>query len=99
MGTVKGDEMKRVLLVAAAIAAATAIASCRTIAAESPRPVALAVTNVTVIDPDTGKVLPRQTIFIDGDRIVAVLPAGEAGRYAASKSVDGTGKFAIPGLV
>ena len=91
--------MKRVLLVVATMAAALTTGSCRTIAAEPPKPVALAVTNVTVIDPDTAKVLPGQTIFIEGDRIVAVVPAADAVRFAAAESIDGTGKFVIPGLV
>lgn len=54
-----------------------------------------AITNVTVIDAVNG-VRPNQTVLFTGDEILAVQPAGEA--FSADESVDGTGKFLIPGL-
>lgn len=55
----------------------------------------LAIENVTVIDAVNG-VRPGQTVVVDGDRIVSVEPAGSATEVA--ESIDGTGRFLIPGL-
>ena len=88
----------------AAIAAALSLASCNaareaTLQAAAPRPASLVVTHVTVIDPESRKVLPDHDVFIDGNRIVAVLPSSQASGFAAARTIDGTGKFAIPGLM
>ena len=54
-----------------------------------------AITNVTVIDAING-VREDQTVVLDGDRITAVSSSRqEAG---AARTIDGTGKFLIPGL-
>lgn len=61
-------------------------------------PVDLVITNVTVIDPQTRKVSPKQDIIVDDGRILSVAKRGK--RATPAKSViDGTGKFAIPGLM
>jgi imidazolonepropionase-like amidohydrolase len=96
--------MKRITIALAAVAAALALASCQAVidhpAARPPlQRVSLAVTNVTVIDPESRRVLPSRTIFIEGDRIVAVLPAAQPSPFAAAQSIDGSGKFVIPGLM
>jgi imidazolonepropionase-like amidohydrolase len=84
--------------VAMAVAVAAALAgACQTVPASQP--VALAITNVTVIDPESRRVLPGRSVFIDGDRIVAVSPASARSRYSAARSVDGTGRFLILGLM
>jgi len=75
------------------------LAGCQTLAAQHQQPVSLVITNVTVIDPETRKVLPSRSVYIKGSRIVAVLPARQTSRYAPAKSVDGSGKFLIPGLI
>jgi cytosine/adenosine deaminase-related metal-dependent hydrolase len=54
-----------------------------------------AITNVTLIDA-VSIVRKRQTVVLEGDEIVAILPAGEA--VDAVTTIDGTGKFLIPGL-
>ena len=54
------------------------------------------ITNVTVIDAVSGE-RPGQTVLIDGDRILDMGPAATYGRQAA-ETIDGTGKFLIPGL-
>ncbi len=58
----------------------------------------LLIDNVTLID-GTGRP-PREgvTIVIEGDRIVSVSSAREL-REATGPRIDGTGKFAIPGLM
>lgn len=75
------------------------LASCQTPTVQQRRPVALAITNVTVIDPETRNVLPSRSVYIDGSKIVAVLPARRADGYAPARTVDGAGRYLIPGLM
>ncbi len=56
----------------------------------------IAITNVTVIDAVSGE-RPGQTVLIDGDRIIDVGPY-ETFSPDALDTIDGTGKFLIPGL-
>ena len=55
-----------------------------------------AIVNVTLIDAATGA-RPGQTVVFDGDRIVAVTGA-DADLPPVERSIDGTGKYLIPGL-
>lgn len=61
-------------------------------------PVDLVIRNVTVIDPASRKVLPRRDVMVDEGRIVAIAASGKR-VPSADRIVDGTGKFAIPGLM
>lgn len=54
------------------------------------------VSNVTVINPDTGEVVEDQDILIDGDRIGGIEQAGDS---KVKDGIDGEGLFAIPGLI
>lgn len=54
----------------------------------------VAVTGVTVVDIDAAALRPGRTIVIAGDRILAVTDAPPAG----ARILDGSGRFAIPGL-
>lgn len=65
------------------------------VAACQPGPTSTAITNVTVIDAVNG-VRENQTVIVDGDEIVSVSAAGS--ESAAGQTIDGTGKFLIPGL-
>jgi imidazolonepropionase-like amidohydrolase len=58
---------------------------------------ALVISNVTLID-GTGRA-PREgvTLVIEGDRIVSVTASREAGEGTGTR-LDGTGKWAVPGL-
>jgi imidazolonepropionase-like amidohydrolase len=58
-------------------------------------PAGTAITNVTVIDAANG-VRENQTVVFDGDQIISVSSADTELR--AAESIDGTGKFLIPGL-
>lgn len=64
--------------------------------AESVPPRGTAITNVTVIDAVSGA-RPNVTVVFDGDAIVAVGPA-DAELPPASETIDGSGKYLIPGL-
>jgi len=58
-------------------------------------PAELAIRNVTVIDA-VGGVREAQTVLVDDGRISRVTDAGEA--VDAVETVDGTGRYLIPGL-
>ncbi|MCP4602191.1 MAG: amidohydrolase family protein [Proteobacteria bacterium] len=62
---------------------------------EGPVPAGIAITNVTVIDAVNG-VREMQTVIFDGDEITAVQSADLP--ISVVESIDGTGKFLIPGL-
>ncbi len=57
----------------------------------------IAISNVTVIDAVSGE-RPGQTVLVDGDRIVAVGDSNSVYYSGAYETLDGTGKFLIPGL-
>ena len=56
------------------------------------------IAGVSVVDPAAGEVHPEQTIRIEAGRIVVIEPAS-SGEPAAGDALDGTGLFAIPGLI
>lgn len=55
-------------------------------------------TNVNVIPMDSEQVLMDQTVIIDGDRIVDVVPSSEITVPASAMVIDGTDKYLMPGL-
>jgi len=59
-------------------------------------PADLALTGVTVVDVASGTLTPGRTLVVTGDRIVAV--GDSAAGFAPARSVDATGRFAMPGL-
>ena len=73
------------------LAVACLIASCQ----PASQPTGTAITNVTVIDAVNG-VRTDHTVVYDGDEIVSVSPGGAPADVA--KTIDGSGKFLIPGL-
>jgi imidazolonepropionase-like amidohydrolase len=56
----------------------------------------ITIDNVTIVDVATGRLQPRKTIVIEGKRIARIENANAATR--ATATLDGTGKFVIPGL-
>jgi imidazolonepropionase-like amidohydrolase len=58
----------------------------------------VAFVNVTVIPMDRERTIPRQTVVVRGNRIVAIGPTDRVRVPAGSAKVDGRGKFLIPGL-
>ncbi|HEY4903622.1 MAG TPA: amidohydrolase family protein [Candidatus Sulfotelmatobacter sp.] len=65
------------------------------VAAQSPD---LAITHVTIIDPAAGKPQRDMTIVIHGGDIASVGRTKVLKLPASTKVIDGSGKFAIPGL-
>ena len=60
------------------------------------QPGAVSITRVSVVDVVNGRVLPNRTVTIKGETIVSISVDGAAPRGA--RTVDGQGKFLIPGL-
>lgn len=58
----------------------------------------LAIANVAVIDVETGVIRPNQTIILKNERIFTIEPSEKSETQTALTLIDGTGKFAIPGL-
>ena len=82
----------------AVILMAGLVTSCHT-PANRAQPTDLAIANVTVIDPETRRVLPNRSVYVRGDRILAVAPSRAARDGTAGRVIDGTGRFLIPGLM
>jgi len=55
--------------------------------------------HVSVIPMDSNRVLPDQTVLIQGDLITAIGPAATVPFSPQALQVDGRGKFLMPGLV
>jgi hypothetical protein len=67
--------------------------------AQGPRsgtPASLAIMHVNVIDTATGIATSDMTVVTKGDRIVSVVRGGTA--PAGAQTIEGRGKFLIPGL-
>jgi hypothetical protein len=58
----------------------------------------LVLTHVTVIDATGAAAQPDMTVMIKGDRIFAMGKSGEIRPAEDAETVNGTGKFLIPGL-
>jgi hypothetical protein len=59
---------------------------------------AVVIQDVTVVDVASGSLRPHMTAVIDGQRIMALGPAGSVQAPGGSRSVNGTGKYLTPGL-
>src|ERR1700682_5285437 len=80
------------------LAATTATATRGTARATRAAVTALYIEDVTVIDTETGKEAQHCTVKILGGRISAVV-AGRTGKASSgARTVNGSGKFLIPGL-
>lgn len=77
-----------------ALAILSLLGACATHPASPPADFAL--TNVRVIDTQTGAVSDPRSILVRDERIVAVVAAGAP--VAATRIVNGGGAYAIPGL-
>lgn len=83
----------------AGVVGAALVGACQTAPPTARQPVALAIENVTVIDPETRRLLPHHSVYVDGKRIVAVLAADARSPYVPAKRVNGAGRYLIPGLM
>src|SRR5262249_18795891 len=69
------------------------LASC-----SKPRPAAIAITHVTVIDATGGPAGPNSTVLIEDSKITAAGPDSSIAIPSGAQVIDATGKFLIPGL-
>ena len=67
--------------------------------AEPPPAATLAIESATLVDGHTGATRPETTILIADGRIAAVGPAGEVSVPEGARTIDGAGKWVIPGIV
>jgi len=81
-----------------AIATVLAVASAGVHHPRAQQPQTVAFTNVAVVPMDSNRVLENQTVIVTKDRITSVGPASAAKVPAGATTVDGTGKFLMPGL-
>ena len=58
----------------------------------------LAFIRVNVVDVESGRVLPEQTVLIAGNRIRAVGPSAHTRVPVGARAVEARGKYLIPGL-
>jgi hypothetical protein len=58
----------------------------------------VALVNVAVVPMDEEGVLPKHTVLVEGDRIVAVGPVESVGVPETAMRVDGRGRYLLPGL-
>lgn len=73
------------------------IITCCTKAQEKVSPTAAVITNVNIINVKDGSILEKQNIIIDSGKIKSIRGAiPDPGVYTLN--IDGTGKYALPGL-
>ena len=64
----------------------------------APSPSCLALTDITVIDTTGSRPSERATVLIKGDRISELGEPGKVSIPSGAQTVDGTGKYLLPGL-
>lgn len=57
----------------------------------------LQLRGVTIVDTHTGKLMPHVDILMDEGRIVGITPTPAIWRHSSVRTIDATGKFAVPG--
>lgn len=91
--------MRRALLcLVLFVSAAVAVAACDTDGPESPASADLVISNATIVDVESGELVPGRTIFVEDGRIVGILEASRAVVPAAAREIDATGRYVTPGL-
>jgi imidazolonepropionase-like amidohydrolase len=89
-------------LLAVIMTALAAVVHAQAPAAGAPVPGApagvTAFVDVAVVPMDTERVLPGQTVLVEGGRITALGPASQVKVPAGAVRVDGRGKYLMPGL-
>jgi len=57
-----------------------------------------AFSHVTILDVESGELIPQQTVFIKDDKIVAIIPTDQAGIGRTTQIQVADGQILIPGL-
>jgi len=66
--------------------------------AQTGKPQYLVISRITIVDVETGKLVPDQTVIIDGEKIVSVGHYSSVSIPKGSIVKNGKGKYLIPGL-
>jgi hypothetical protein len=74
------------------------LSGCQTVP-PAQQEVDLAIEDVTVIDPESGRVSQHRTVYVDEGRIVGISDARTLQAITAPTRVNGAGRFLIPGLM
>jgi imidazolonepropionase-like amidohydrolase len=69
------------------------------LAGQRPADSAIAITNITVLPMDADRTLANQTVVVQGGIITQMGAAGRVKVPAGATTIDGSGKYLIPGLV
>jgi imidazolonepropionase-like amidohydrolase len=56
------------------------------------------ISNVNLVEVKTGKIIPAQTIIINGDKIEQVGPSAKIKPIPGPQTIDGSGKYIMPGM-
>lgn len=56
------------------------------------------ITNINLVDVKAGKILPAQTVIINGDKIEQAGPSAKIKAIAGATIIDGSGKYLMPGM-
>ena len=64
----------------------------------TPNGQSVAIAEVTVVPMDREGLVPRQTVVVRGDRIVAVGPSADTPIPPDATVIDGRGRYLLPGL-
>lgn len=75
-----------------------ALALCAAAPGAAAQAPVVVIVNASVVDVETGRVRSGQSLLIQGTRIVRLAPAGRVKVPAGATTIDGTGRFVIPGL-
>ena len=78
---------------------ATLLIAAPTPLAQVPPQAHLAIVGITVVDVETGRAIPEQTVVVNAGRITAIGAAKSIQTPAGAQVIDGTGKVLIPGLI
>ena len=83
------------------IALCAALAGSLSLQAQSPPAgdTTLVITNVSILPMDRERVLTNQTVVVERGTITRLGPAGSITTPAGVRTIDGTGKYLMPGLV
>jgi hypothetical protein len=90
--------MSRLSLTACLVLALPLLGLSACASRSAPVGTTLVFQSVNVVDTVDGRAMGAQDVFVAGDRIVAVHPAGEVASPPGATSVDGRGRWLMPGL-
>lgn len=68
------------------------------VACQSRKEIPLLITNISIVDVENGEILSNQFIAVLGDTILEVGDQLLVDKYQSLTSIDGEGKFLMPGL-